>query len=215
MRRTRWIAGLLLCLSGCINPVQERARFYNDDGVRLFAKGDYRDARDSFQAALACRPNDAGLLYNLGECYDRVGDAAKAEHYYQQCLQQESNHSSCRHALAVLLVRTGRKAEAENMLAAWLASQPKLAAALAEDGWLLHLSGDLPRAQARLQQALDLDPHDPRALTELARVYEELHRPDRALVLYERILQRDPKQADVAEHVQFLLTKGAAKPRPE
>src|SRR5437870_2571905 len=117
MRRTRWIAGLVLCLGGCVNPAQERATFYNDDGVRLFAKGDYRDARDSFQAALTLRPNDAGLTYNLGECYDRTGDAAKAERYYQQCLRLEPNHPACRHALAVLLVRTGRKPEAETMIA--------------------------------------------------------------------------------------------------
>jgi Tfp pilus assembly protein PilF len=215
MRRTAWIAGLWLCLVGCVSPAQERARFYNEDGVRLFAKGAYADARDSFRAALDLRPDDAGLLYNVGECYDRMGDAARAESYYQQCLRREPNHPTCRHALAVLLVRTGRKADAEVMIATWLASQPKLAAAYAEDGWRLHESGDLPQAQARLQQALDLDPHDPRALTELALVYEDLHRPDRALVLYERALKRDPKQADVAERVQFLLTKGAGKPRPE
>ena len=215
MRQTPWIAGLVVCLGGCVNPAQERARFYNEDGVRLFAKGDYADARDSFKAARDVRTEDAGLLYNLGECYDRMGDAAKAERYYQQCLRLEPNHPACRHALAVLLVRTGRRPEAETMVATWLASQPKLAAAYAEDGWLLHQAGDLPQAQARLQQAIDLDPHDPRVLTELALIYEELHRDDRALALYQSVLKRDPNQTEIADHVNFLLTKGSGKPRPE
>src|SRR5262249_24428013 len=144
-----------------------------------------------------------------------MGDAAKAERYYEQCMRQEPDHPACRHALAALLVRTGRKPEAEKMVVGWLASQPKLAAAYAEDGWLLHVSGDLPQGQARLQQAIGLDPQDSRALTELARVYEDLHREDRAVDLYQRVLKRDPSQTEIADHVQFLLTKGAGKPRPE
>ena len=62
---------------------------------------------------------------------------------------------------------------------------------------------------------LQLDPHDPRALIEMAQVYEEMSRPDRALVLYERALERDPHQDDVTARVNFLLAKGARRPQPD
>jgi Flp pilus assembly protein TadD len=215
MRQARWLAGLVFCLIGCTNAAQERVRVYNADGISLFAKGDYGDARDSFKAALALTPNDAGLLYNLAQCYDRMGDAAKAESYYNQCLQAAPGNADCRHALNVLLVNAGRQAEAADRVADWLAHEPKRAAAHAEEAWLLHFHGDLPQAQARLQKALELDPHDPRALTEMALVYEDLHRPDRAVALYQRLLARDPTQTAIAWHVNFLLVKGAGKPRPE
>ena len=215
MRQARWLAGLVLGLIGCTNAAQERVRIYNADGVALFAKGDYGDARDSFKAALALKPNDTALLYNVGQCYDRMGNAAKAELYYNQCLQVAPYHADCRHALDTLLVNTGRQAEAANRIADWVAREPKRAAAYAEDAWLLHHNGDLPQAQARLQKALELDPHDPRALTEMALVYEDLHRPDRAVALYQRILARDPTQTAIAGRVQFLLVKGAGHPRPE
>lgn len=206
---------LTLIFTGCTASIPERVRDYNEDGVHLFQTGDYGNARESFQAALALRPEDADLLYNVGRCYDRQGDPAKAERFYTACLQHSVNHADCRHALAALLVREGRGAEATQMVQDWLAREPKRAAAHAEDGWLWFQSGDLPRAQQRLQEALEMDPHDRRALLELARVFEAMQRPERAVVLYERLLQQDPRQTEVARRVSQLQAQGAGRPRPD
>jgi Flp pilus assembly protein TadD len=206
---------LPLCLGGCETASQERLREYNQDGVYLFQRGEYAAARESFQAALTLKPDDPTLLYDLGECYDRLGDTAKAERYYTQCLLHSPNYVDCRHALASLLVRTGRKKDAAQLVEDWLAREPRLAAAYAEDGWLWHQAGDLPRAQARLQQALELDPHEPRALVELGLVYEALQRPDRAAALYERVLERSPHQAEVVKRLNRLRAQGAGPPQPD
>ena len=215
MRPFWWIAGLALAWTGCSTAQEERCRDYTEDGVQLYTEGDYPHARESFEAALALRPEDPALAYDLGACYDRLGDAAKAERAYRECLGRAPNHPPCRHAVVQLLVRQNRRPEAVQMVQDWLAQEPRLAAAYAEDGWLWHQIGDLPRAQARLQQALDLDPHDFRALTELARVYEAMQRPDRALALYERALEQAPRQPEVAARVNFLLAHGAGRPRPD
>jgi tetratricopeptide (TPR) repeat protein len=215
MRWTRWLVALVLCLEGCESVSQERFRDYNQDGVYLFQRGDYAAARESFQAALALKPEDPGLLYNLGECSDRLGDTARAERYYRQCVERAPNHADCRHALATMLMRVGRKDEATGLVEAWLAREPRLAAAYAEDGWMWRQAGDLPRAQARLQQALELDPHDRRAQVELALVYEAMQRPDRAAALYERILERDPHQIEVASRLNRLRSQGARQPQPD
>ena len=42
------------------------------------------------------KPDDPTLLYDLGECYDRLGDTAKAERFYSQCLLHSPNHADCR-----------------------------------------------------------------------------------------------------------------------
>src|SRR5207253_3821590 len=119
------------------------------------------------------------------------------------------------HALVSLLVRMGQKDEATRLVEAWLAQEPRRAAAYAEDGWLWHQAGDLPRAQARLQQALELDPHEPRALVELALVYEAMQRPDRAAALYERVLERNPHQTEVVKRLNGLRSQGARQPQPD
>jgi Flp pilus assembly protein TadD len=215
MRQVWWLTGLLLGLAGCASTSDERLRVYTEDGINLFQHGNYLDAHESFQAALTLKPQDPDLLYNLGACYDQLGDNAKAENHYRACLQHNQNHVACRHALTVLLVRNNRRPEAIQMLDDWLAREPKMAAPYAEDGWLLRQMDDLQRAQVRLQQALELDPHDMRALTELGLVYEAMQRPDRAIVVYERALQQNPKQPALENRINFLLAKGSGRPRPE
>ena len=215
MRGFGWMLGLALFAVGCETTKQERVRAYNDDGVELFQKGDYGNARESFQAALALKPNDSGLLFDRGECYDRLGAVAQAEQDYRACLKELPKHVPCRHALVALLVKAHRESEAQPLVNDWIAQEPKSAAAYAEDGYLLRMRGDLPRAQYRIQQALDLDSHDERALTEMALTYEALNHNDRALALYEKILDRKPGEAQVVDRVNFLLAKGAKQPHPE
>jgi tetratricopeptide (TPR) repeat protein len=215
MRYLYSLAVLGCCLTGCNAPRDERVHEYNADGVHLFAHGAFPEAQETFQAALALKPDDAGLLYNLGECCHRQGALQQAERYYDDCLRHDANHVPCRFARAALLLQMGRRAEAERSAQDWLKAEPKNANAFALDGWFLHQAGDLPQAQARLQQALELDPRNQRALIELGLLYEAMQRPDRALVLYERIAADDPGQQEVAKRLKELKANGVAKPQPD
>src|SRR4051794_37985605 len=85
----RWVActvaGLAFLVGGCIvTAEQERVRDYNQDGVFLFQHGDFVGARDSFQAATALKPEDPAIMYNRGECQERLGNLPKAECYYRE-----------------------------------------------------------------------------------------------------------------------------------
>ena len=221
-RLTLWLLGFAALgaltlggLVGCETAAQERVRVYNADGVHLFQQGKYNDARDSFALALELQPEDPVLFYNLGQCCDRLGDNIKAEQYYRQCLQRSTNHADCRHALAVLLDRTGRKAEASTMIQDWLTQQPKLADAYALDGWRLRHDHALPDAQGRLQQALALDPHNVRANVELGILYETMNLPERSVILYQRALAKNPNQPEVAARLASLRERKIGRPLPD
>ncbi len=211
-----WLAALLLPLvAGCATPAEEKARAYNEDGVYLYRQGQYVDARDSFRAGLALAPNDPAITYNMAACCASLRDYANAEQYYAQVLQRTPEENEARYALVMMRFRQGKKAEAAQLVDQWIAGQPRLATAYAADGWLWHQAGDLPRAQARLQQALELDPHEPHALTEMGRVFEDMQRPDRAVALYEQALELNPRQPELTSRVNALLAKGAARPKPD
>jgi tetratricopeptide (TPR) repeat protein len=212
-----WRAFLFLAVvlaGGCETTEQSRLRQFNDDGVTRFRQGDFHGARDSFAEALALKPEDANILYNIGQCYDRQGNWTKAEKSYRDCLAKDDNHEESRHALEVLLYRTGRKQEALHLIEDWLARQPNLAGPYAEDGWRLRQENALPLAQGRLHQALEKDPHHVRALTELGILYEQMNMPERALVLYERALAQNPQQPDIVERVNSLRLKNIRRPLP-
>jgi Tfp pilus assembly protein PilF len=215
----RWLGCCLILMLpiavGCATPGQEKVRDYTEDAVHLYNIGRYQDAKESFQAALDLRPGDVDLMYSVGQCSDRLGQDGVAERTYNNCLQRDPNHAECRHALAALLVREDRWADATTLVNDWVKRQPKLATPIAEDAWLWRIYGDLPKAQARVDEALAIDPHDNRALLEKAQIYETLQRPDRALHLYRMALQYNPKQPEVKQRVDALLAAGADHPKPD
>jgi tetratricopeptide (TPR) repeat protein len=216
MGRIGSVAVLALLVSACAPAISERVRQYNDLGVQNFQKGEFDRARADFQAALALQPNSSALLYNLGQCYDHLGQTRQAEQCYRLCLQQQPNDADCRHALNQLLVQTGRLTEARQMVQDWLVREPKLSAAYAEDGWLFQRQGDPISAIKRYQQAIYYDPHNTLALIEMGRIYEEeLNLPSRALKLYLTALDYDPRQPELVKHVNQLRTRGVGPPHPE
>jgi protein O-GlcNAc transferase len=205
----------LLLLPGCASVADQRVKDFNDDGVHMFARGDFVAARDSFEAALTLTPQDPGLLYNLGQCHDRLGDWRNAEQYYLTCLQVAPTHGDARQAQAALLYRTGRTGEANRAIQDWLEQQPNLADGYVLDAWRLRQEKALPQAQGRLQQALALEPNNRRALVEMGIVYEMLAMPERALALYERALLIDPRQPELAERVEQMRARGVQRPLPD
>jgi Flp pilus assembly protein TadD len=212
MRRP-WLV-FVFCIAGCVSANQERWRVFNDDGLQLFAQGRYADALDSFDYALTFRPNDPVLVYNAAQCHDRLGDFKKAEDLYIYCLQLDAKHGDARLAIIALKYRTNRVAEANQLIQDWLRQEPNNSDTYVADAWRLRQESAYPQANLRLQQALSLDKYNRRALTELAVLLELQGQPDRAYVLYERILQREPNQTEIAERLQQLKRKGVQRPLP-
>ncbi len=216
MRRVASVAALSFLISACAPTLQERVSMYNEFGLQHYQKGEYARASDDFQVALALLPNNPALLYNLGECYDRLGQRDRAESLYRACLQHQPNDANCRHALSVLLVENGRFVEAKQMTQDWLAREPKLSAAYFEDGWLYEREGNPVAAVERYQQAVYYDPHNIQALVEMGRVYEEeLNRPSRSLKLYQTALDYNPYQPDLVRRINRLRVRGVGPPHPD
>jgi tetratricopeptide (TPR) repeat protein len=207
----------LLCAlaGGCVSEQHVRVQQFTDEGVFLFRQGDYSSALEHFEFAKTLGPPDANLLFNIGHCNDRLGNLDKAETAYRQCLQATANHAECRHALELLLYRTNRRPEADDMIQLWLASEPKIGAAYAEDGWRMRLCGDLNHARGRFQQALHYDPRNVRALVELGMMSEEEQRPDVALTLYGRALEYDPQNPELKAKIDRLRANGVGKALPD
>jgi tetratricopeptide (TPR) repeat protein len=202
MARRGWIAGLFLFVGACAPTSEQlRARELADDGVYLYQRGAYTEARTCFEAARKLRPDDPDLLYDIGRCYHRQGQRDRARDAYLLCLQRSADHSDCRHSLALLYWETGDRTACREMIEKWLNDSPQLAAAYAEHGWLLRQEGNLPLAKKRLLQALDFDPTDRRALSEFAIVCGRLGQLDVAIQMDERSLAFHPEQSEVKAHL--------------
>ena len=101
------------------------------------------------------------------------------------------------------------------MIDEWVRQDPKSADAYVLVAWRLRQAMSYTEAQERLEQALDVDPHNRRALAEQAHLYEVTGMPQRAFVLYQRILDREPGQAQIAQKLEQLRIKGVSHPLPD
>ena len=163
----RWVCcGLLMLLSatGCVRESGENARLSPKTVFTFTQLALYKDAQESFQAALALKPGDPDLLYDVGQCCDRLGQDAAAERAYSDCIQRSPNHAECRHALATLLVRHGRWSEATTMVHDWLHASRRRRRPSPKMRGYGAVTATCPKAQTRVEEALALDPHDNRAL---------------------------------------------------
>ena len=91
MRRVACVvAGFALLVGGCVVTAdQEHFRDYNQDGVFLFQHGDFVSGPGQLPGRGRLQPEDPAVMYNLGECYDRLGNLPKAECCFRKCLQRQ------------------------------------------------------------------------------------------------------------------------------
>jgi len=85
-----WVGALLVLSTGC-NQMNSQA--LNAEGVRLYMNGNYPQATEKFERAVAENPRSATSYYNLasakhksGKLYNRKSDLDQAEQLYNQCL---------------------------------------------------------------------------------------------------------------------------------
>lgn len=202
------IALLLTASAGCSN-IQSQAA--NVEGVRLYQQGNYAQASDRFQQAIAQNPKSPEGYYNLaaslhksGTLYNRPADLQQAENLYNQCLERDPNHTECYRGLAVLLNETGRQQEAFKLLNHWSNANPKSADPKIELARLLEESNQQEQAKEQLVAALTIDPHNSRALTALGRLRDQQGDHMQALANYQRSLASNRFQPEVQARVAQL-----------
>ena len=156
-------------------------------------------------------PNNADGYYNLGATYHRLGQLrnqpdslARAETCYRQCLERNPNHRDCHRGLAVLLIEENRTTEAFTSIQTWATQSPSLAEPRMELARLYAEFGNKEAATNTLADAVRLNPNDARQWAALGKVREETGNYSQALANYQRSLEINPGQADVAARVTAL-----------
>jgi Flp pilus assembly protein TadD len=202
------LLGSLLALTGCGGLVSQQK---NTQGVALFQQGHYTEALREFQEATYNNPKDADGYYNIAATYHRLGrqqhneaDLGQAEKFYNDCLDRNPNHVECHRGLAVLLAERGQKDAAFRLMQNWVDREPTLAEAKVELARLNEEFGNREAAKNYLIEAIESQPDNSRALTALAKIRDDAGDKAQALANYQRSLEYDSRQPQVASRVNVL-----------
>lgn len=226
MKRILLIALLILLPLGCASQSK------NAEGIRYYGQAQYDAALSAFQTVLTANPNDPGALYNVAATYHQAGKAARltgqaataqqfyeqAAQHYQLCLSKDANYADAYRGLSALYMDCQNGEAAYQLLSHWyntnpVAAEPKLELAryYQEFAQICMLQGRTAEAQRcregtekLLQQVLQAEPTNYRALRALGYLKEQSGDKTGAIAEYQRSLQAFSPQQDLEARIVAL-----------
>lgn len=178
--------------------------------------GDLKLAEDKLLAANALDPKEPAALIDLAKVRQRQGRTEAAEVLFRRVLRQEPSNASALAGLMDLYVQTGRRKQADDLLARLGEAQRKVlgpqlnalhAGLLRQDAEALQAKGRERDAYALLKQAADMDPDDPWLTFATARQGAKLGEAQAGVTRFDGLIARVPKNA-TARYAYALYLSG-------
>jgi Flp pilus assembly protein TadD len=166
-------------------------------GLRLSAEGRHAEAIAQYEAALAVQPDDAKVLFALGNTAHALGLAAPAEQFFRRVLALEPERREALVNLANLLRSLGQFDAAIALLQPALARGPEIPELRLTLGSAFREKGDAAQAMAHYQAALAARPGYVPALANLADMLCDDGAREEARTLYDQALKAEPKNAQL------------------
>jgi len=175
-------------------------------GLALSARGAHAQAIGCFEQALARAPEDARVLFALGNTARALGMPGPAEIFFRRVLKAEPHRPEAVVNLANLLRAQGRFEAARDVLDPALQQTPDSAELWLTQGALHRETGADQQARECFERALALNPGYAPALVNLADLLSDRGEFDEALRNYDRALkQNSDPQARLNRAILHLL----------
>jgi tetratricopeptide (TPR) repeat protein len=149
-------------------------------GAVEMIKGNYRAARDAFQAALDASPDLDAAYVGMAQTYAREGKDAEALHILEVARAKLPRHYLLEYYFGMLASRLGREQDAVAALENAAELEPKSVDPFFELGKIYVAQQDWYRARQALEHVIGLNPQFQPAHYQLSRVYARLGLDSRA-----------------------------------
>lgn len=128
---------LLLFLSILLTLQPSRATASQEQAQQAWEKGNYQEALGAYELMLK-KGETPDLLYNLGSCYYRLGEPARAALLYHQALRLDPSHPEAQQNLAFIERKLGAIPEPISDVPFWATrlTRPMASSLLAFVAWL-------------------------------------------------------------------------------
>jgi tetratricopeptide (TPR) repeat protein len=186
-------------------------------GLAYSRAKDYREAIKHYtEAEVIAKATDPTRLgqefyFQLGAVYERVGDFAQSEQYFEKCLALQPDFAEAQNYLGYMWAEHGMKLDkARELIEKAVKAEPKNAAYLDSLGWVLFKLDRPKEALSYVLKAVELNQEPDATLFEhLGDIYAALRQPDKAREAWTKSLAVEPN-----DEVRKKLEKGAPDTAP-
>jgi tetratricopeptide (TPR) repeat protein len=153
----------------------------------------WQEAVRFYTAAVALRPQNPGVLLNLGSALQKNGQLEEALASFRQAVRLRPDYPEAYLNLGCLLVLQAKLDEAVAVFRKAIQLKPNYAEAHRNLGDALQTRGELDEAIAAYRAAIRLDPKNARAHLQLGNALREKGRLDEAIAEYQVAIRLDPQ----------------------
>lgn len=164
----------------------------------------HKEAIGAFERCLALNPENSESIFYLAQSLEISNQLDRAAELYEHGISIAPNYPDLRLGLARINLSRGNVAAAKEGAGIVLAKSPGNTDALLVLGWAYSQEGDLPHARMILEKGVKLaDTSSPLHLA-LARIAEREKNVTEAIKHYQRALELDPGNRDIAARLGAL-----------
>ncbi len=182
------------------------------DGLLRLESKDYTGSRASFEEMLRQRPREWKAVEALGLGYLAEKKTTEATRVVKDYVSRAPNSVSGQEFLGLWLVRIGDPAGARAAFQAAKSLAPSDPAADLNLAMLDDVEGKLDSARNILAEVLTREPHNSRALVQMAQIEDKTGQPLEAIDYYEKAIQEDANNPPALNNLAYLLADTGKDP---
>jgi protein O-GlcNAc transferase len=178
-------------------------------GDECLLHGNLATAEQCYCKALELRPDDAGVIANLGTIHVCANSLEKAEELYRRAIEIDPKLAKAYWMLGNLLKKKGDEEEAEKYHNQALEIQPDLLGVknYMDLGAVQSGRGEHEKALKFLTRAAEMQPNNKVILMQLARTLCQLERYQEAIQHLERLLELNPENPEFSYEIGKTLVE--------
>ena len=197
----------LYSVKALINDYPNEPLLFNIIGICYKASNQFSSAVQSFEKALAIKPDDIKANFNLGIIHMEMGQLDYAVRFYEKVLVLDQNYTDAYYNLGITFEELGHQEEAVKSYKNAIATKPDFADAHNNLGVILKKLGHQEEAVKSYKNAIAIKPDFADAYNNLGNILIDLDQLDAAVIAYKKATAIKPDFADACNNLGIALHK--------
>ena len=176
-------------------------------GNSFYNRGLYDSAVVCYSLHLMNNRDDTAAIFYMANSYFYNKEYSKAIETYELLLSKDRNRADAYNLMGVSYLRLKDYIKAREQFRQSVLKDERFAASYFNLGEVHYALEDFRMAQVNLEIALEFLPNDKEVMLLLGKIYKQTKQREKALAVYEKLMQKDTKSASLSYEIASLYAE--------